>query len=109
MQKICGITDKEAALIARDQTAKFYSQMAVENMRRAKITKAKWLHSCAGRTPRDYHRTKWDGVSHNPPNGLNGYVFDLNNPPIADLETGERAFPGVLFDCKCVAIPVIEI
>jgi hypothetical protein len=30
---------------------------------------------------------------------LNGYIFDVNSPPIADLKTGERAMPGELINC----------
>ncbi|MEI8206363.1 MAG: hypothetical protein WCG03_05745 [Kiritimatiellales bacterium] len=108
LMKIKGVTEKQAKLIARDQNGKIHSQLTLERMKGGGITKAKWNHSGAGRAPREYHRTKWDGVSHNPPNGLDGYIFDINNPPIADLETGERAVPGELFDCKCYATPVIE-
>jgi hypothetical protein len=109
VQRICGISAKQAKLIAIHQSSKIYSQLSIENMRRAGITKVKWLHSSAGRTPREYHKTLWDGVSHNPPNGLNGYIFDLNKPPIADLETGERAMPGELLECRCIAVCVLDI
>ena len=108
LMKIKGVTEKQAKLIARDQNGKIHSQLTVEKMKGGGITQAKWNHSGAGRAPREYHRTKWDGVSHSPPNGLDGYIFDINNPPIADLETGERAVPGELFDCKCFATPIIE-
>lgn len=108
IQRIGGVTERRAKFIARDQTAKVYGEIAVENMKRAGITKVKWLHSGAGKVPREYHKTRWDGVSE-PPNGLNGYIYDINNPPVADLKTGERAVAGQLINCRCVSVPVIDV
>ena len=102
------MSDRQADLIARDQSSKIYSQLTVENMRRAGITKMKWIHSSAGKKPRVYHKTRWDGKSE-PPNGLNGYIYDINNPPIADLKTGERAIAGQLINCRCIQVPVIDL
>lgn len=108
LMQIKGVTEKQAKRIASEQNAKIHSQLAVERFKAGGITKATWRYACFGRVPRKYHETKWDGVSHNPPNGLDGYIFDINNPPIADLETGERAMPGELSYCKCFATPIIE-
>lgn len=106
---IDGVGEKLAGEIATDIVNVIYSELSIFNMKRAGITKAVWRHGGAGRAPREYHKTVWDGVSHNPPNGLNGYVFDLNNLPIIDLKTGERGVPGVLPECGCIATPVIDI
>lgn len=108
LKKIGGMSDRQADLIARDQTSKVYSQLAVEEMKRAGITKVKWIHSSAGKNPRTYHQTKWDGVSE-PPNGLDGYIYDINNPPIADLKTGERAIAGQLINCRCFNVQVLDV
>ena len=40
------------------------------------------------------------------PNGLNGYVFDLAKPPVIDLKTGERGYPGQCIGCSCFLVPV---
>jgi len=108
IQKIGGITERRAKLIAKDQTDKIYNQLAEEAMRNAGITKAKWNHGGRSKEPRSYHKTRWDGRSE-PPNGLNGYIYDLNNPPVADLRTGEKAPPGVLINCGCYATPVLDV
>jgi uncharacterized protein with gpF-like domain len=108
LMKIKGVSERQAKLIARDQNAKVHGQLTVERMKAGGITKARWLHSSAGKVPREYHKTKWDGHSE-PPNGLDGYIFDITQPPVADTKTGERAFPSGLINCRCVAIPVIEI
>lgn len=108
LMELNGKNERQAKLIARDQASKIYSQLSVENMKRAGITKVKWVHSSAGKVPREYHKTRWDGHS-DPPNGLNGYIFDVNSPPVADKKTGERAIPGQLINCRCFSIPVIDV
>ena len=37
---------------------------------------------------------------------LNGHIFAWNEPPIAD-ESGIRAHPGCIFNCRCIALPII--
>lgn len=99
---------RQAKFIARDQTSKIYSQVCIEEMKACGITKVKWIHSSAGKVPRPYHKTRWDGVSY-PPNGLNGYIHDINNPPVIDLKTGERGVAGSIFNCRCLQVPVLDI
>jgi len=106
IRKTGGVTERRAKFIARDQNSKIYSQLATNQMERAGITKVMWKHSGAGRNPRSYHKRRWDGKSE-PPNGLNGYVYQIGNPPVADLKTGERAAPGELINCRCYATPVL--
>jgi len=108
LMKIRGVAERQAKLIARDQNAKVHGQLAVEKMKKYGITKAIWQHSGAGKKPREYHKTRWDGHSE-PPNGLDGYVFELSNPPVIDLKTGERGFPSTLINCRCFSTPIIEI
>jgi SPP1 gp7 family putative phage head morphogenesis protein len=38
---------------------------------------------------------------------LNGKTFDWNNPPVADKRSGARAHPGAIYNCRCVAIPIL--
>jgi len=106
--KIRGVAERQAKLIAKDQTAKLTGQLTVERMKKAGIHKAMWNHSSAGRVPREYHITRWDGHSE-PPNGLDGYIFEIDNPPIIDKKTGERGFPSTLINCRCYSTPVIEL
>lgn len=108
VQKIGGISERRAKLIANDQTAKIYTQLCARQMQKAGITKAVWRHSSAGKKPREFHKTRWDGNSE-PPNGLNGYVFDVAHPPVADPKTGEIALPGELINCRCFYTPVLDV
>ena len=104
-------TDRRAQLIAEDQTRKAYNSINLRNFQDNNVRKAEWLHSGGSRDPRDYHRTKWDGISgldDGRPNGLDGFIFDLDNPPVIDKRTGERGFPGQLPYCRCTMAVVLD-
>lgn len=104
-----GVTQRRAKLIAYDQTRKVYSDLSLQKMKDAGFTKVKWVHSNAGEVPRCFHVHKWDGHSE-PPNGLNGYIFDINNPPVIQKAKGKReevrGFPAQLINCRCFLVPV---
>ena len=38
---------------------------------------------------------------------LDGKAFRWDSPPIADRRTGARAHPGCIYNCRCVAGPII--
>ncbi len=102
---------RRAKLVAGDQTRKAFTDIAVKRLEQVGVKKAKWLHTGAGKTFRDYHHRKWDGVSglkDGRPNGLNGFIFSVNNPPVIDLKTGERGFPNRLPFCHCKMVAVVE-
>ena len=61
------------------------------------VKKFKWLHSMGGKEPRPLHK-----------NVLNGNVYSFDDPPVIDERTGERGLPGVLINCRCRMLPVIE-
>ena len=106
-----GITMREAKTIARDQTNKVFNALAVRRFEQCGITKVRWIHSHAPKEPRAYHIRMWDGKSgldNGHPNGLNHFIFDLNNPPIIDEKTGERGLPGRLINCGCGMEPITE-
>lgn len=108
------MTDKRAGFIAGDQTRKAFSSINLRNFQRTGIQKVKWVHSGGGQDPRDYHLRKWDGVSgikDGRPNGLNGFIFDIDKPPVIQFETKSqpevRGYPAQLPNCKCVMTAVI--
>ena len=39
---------------------------------------------------------------------LNGKVFRFDNPPVVDIHSMRRANPGEDYNCRCVAIPVLN-
>lgn len=105
------ITLRRAKMITRDQSNKVFNAMALRRFEQLGITKVRWKHSHSDKDPRPYHVRQWDGQSgltDGHPNGLDGFEFDLNNPPIIDEKTGERGFPGTLINCSCMMIPIIS-
>lgn len=86
--------------VALDQTRKVYNNTAREGFKSAGIRKVEWVHSGGSNDPREYHML-------NAPAGLNGLIFDIDNPPIIDKRTGERGFPGQLPYCRCTLRPVV--
>lgn len=104
------ITLRRAKMIARDQTNKVFNAVTLRRFEQIGITKVKWKHSHADKDPRHYHIRQWDGESgltDGHPNGLDGFEFDISNPPIIDEKIGQRGFPGTLINCSCMMIPVI--
>lgn len=104
---------RRAKLIANDQTRKIYSNITLHNCQRLGIQKMQWLHSGGGKHPRDLHITKWDGKSSpQNPNGLNGLIFDISNPPLIQRATATSpaiyGYPTDLPNCRCVMVAVIE-
>ena len=99
-------------LIARDQNEKATEAMMVLRMEANGMHLVKWVHThLKEKQPREYHLTKWDGRSgkrSGKPNGLNGYIFDLSNPPVIDKKSGERGYPAQLINCKCYLVPVVK-
>lgn len=103
------ITLGRCRLIARDQNNKATEALFLARMSQNGVMMVKWCHSHLSNTPRDYHLTKWDGHSgkrNGRPNGLNGFVFRIDDPPVIDLKTGERGYPAQLINCKCFLVPV---
>lgn len=110
IKELGGVTQRRAELIADDQTAKVTERMMLARCRNAGIKRVMWLHSSISMHPRDYHKTRWDGRTgkfNGKPNGLNGYIFPIDKPPVIDRKTGERGYPAQLINCKCYLTPVL--
>ena len=106
-----GISMREAKTIARDQTNKVFNSLAIQRFQQCGVNKVQWFHSHAPKEPRAYHIRLWDGKSglkDSRPNGLNHFIFELNNPPVINEKTGERGYPGQLINCGCGMVPVTE-
>lgn len=97
IKKHNGMTIKRARLIAHDQTRKAYANINRERLTSLGVKKFEWLHSQGGQEPRKLHKDV-----------LNGNIYSWDDLPIADERTGERCGPGVLINCRCRAIPVVD-
>lgn len=84
---------RRALLLARDQTNKLNGQMQAVQQQSAGITRFRWSTS-KDADVRPSHAA------------LDGRVFEYANPPIVD---GEPAIPGEPIQCRCQAIPVIDL
>lgn len=91
-----------AANVAKDQTRKVYNNINKARMQDAGVSKFEWIHSGGSNKPRKFH------LDHAPA-GLNGGIFDFNDPPIIDENTGERGIPGQLPYCGCTMRPIIDL
>ncbi|CND55901.1 phage head morphogenesis protein [Yersinia pseudotuberculosis] len=87
--------------VALDQTRKVYDGISTAAMKSAGIRKFEWVHSGGSNDPREHHMLIW-------PAGLNGGIFDIDDPPIIDKRTGERGTPGQLPYCRCTKRPIID-
>jgi len=101
MEERYGEAKRHAQLVALDQTRKAYTAINSERMRANGVTKFEWVHSGGSQEPRPYHL-------HTPAQGgLNGGIFDINDPPIIDKKTGERGLPGDDYNCRCTMRPIV--
>lgn len=91
------VTERRAALIARDQTSKSTTALNAARMDALNIEEFEWLHSAGGREPRPLHL-----------NVLNGRIFKVKDPPVIDERTGEKGLPGQAINCRCRMIPVLR-
>ena len=106
---------RRANLISLDQTRKMYSNLTIRRFEQVGVTKVKWLHAHNKETSRPYHIRKWDGVSglkDGHPNGLNGFIFDIDKPPVIQEATKTqpeiRGYPAQLPYCRCIMRAIIE-
>jgi SPP1 gp7 family putative phage head morphogenesis protein len=88
-------TKNKAQFLARQETSLFMSKLKMERNLDSGVTKYKWSTSHDVRA-RDDHKE------------LNGKVFSYSQPPVVDKETGRRANPGEDYNCRCVAIAIID-
>lgn len=91
-----GVGDRHAQFIARDQIAKLNGKITEATHKAAGITSYKWRASRDQRTRPD-HRA------------LDGTIQRWDTPPVVDQRTGRLGHPGDDFQCRCVAIPVVDL
>lgn len=100
------VTRRHANFIAVDQTRKLYSALNIARMEQNGVTKFIWLHSSAGKTPRHTHLE------------LNGQTFSTQGSPSelyrvdgtrVKLPKKDDGKPGHPINCRCRALPVIEL
>lgn len=86
------VTKRRAAMIARTQNNMATATLTRTRQKEMGVTKAKWLHSAGGKTPRPEHVA------------FSGKTYDVDKG--AFLE-GKWTWPGVEINCRCVSVPII--
>lgn len=90
-----GIATRKAKFLARQETALLMSKFQETRYKDIGIRKYRWSSAHDARVRHDH-------------NLLNGKVFDFDLPPVSNRKTGARNNPGQDFNCRCVAIPLVE-
>lgn len=92
-----GIKSKERAeLIARDQTGKLYASFADERMEENGVEEFEWMHSSAGKVPRQTHLDR------------DGKIYKLNDPRLWEGPKADQGPPGWAINCRCRRRPIIR-
>lgn len=95
LTKSFGITERRAAMIARDQTAKATNNLTRQRLLDYGVTKGKWMHTSSGKTYRDSHVE------------MDGEIYDLIEG-CYDPDYGSHIQPAELVNCHCLCVPVID-
>lgn len=90
-----GVSRRKAEFLARQETSLLLSKYRESRYAEIGVTEYKWSTSHDERV-RSSHRH------------LNGKIFSFAFPPVTDPKTGARNNPGEDFNCRCVAIPVVN-
>lgn len=94
LQEETDATPARASLIARDQVLTLNAEMTAARHQDAGITQYVWRTS-QNENVRPEHRA------------LEGQRFTYGEPPVV-AKNGDTAEPGIYFQCRCTAEPVIE-
>ncbi len=89
------VSRRKAKFLARQETSLLLSKFKENRYKDSGITKYRWS-TTGDKKVRDRH------------DDLDNKVFTWDNPPVVDLKSGRKAHPGEDFNCRCVAVPIIE-
>lgn len=90
-----GVSQNKAKFLARQETSLLMSKMREQRYTDIGSQTYRWSGSMDARERPDHK-------------ALEGKIFRWDSPPVVDKNTGMRAHPGEDFNCRCVAIPIIE-
>lgn len=101
-----GSSKEKAKFLARQETSLSMAAIRQQRYEKAGIKKYKWS------TSHDERVRPQKGKGLNPFGNnhriLDGTVHEWSKPPIVDRETGRTANPGQDYNCRCVAIPILQ-
>lgn len=95
IQQSYGVSRTKAQFLARQETSLLMSTFQKNRYRDIGIQRYRWSGANDARERPDHK-------------ALNGKVFSWDMPPITDRRTGARNNPGEDYNCRCIAIPLVE-
>lgn len=95
LKEVGGFSKSRAKLIATDQTSKVYSALSDERLAQNGVEKYEWMHSSAGKTPRQTHLDR------------DGKIYELNDPRVWEGPKADQGPPGWAINCRCRRRPII--
>ena len=93
LAKTAEITKGRATLIARTETARTAALLTERRSESIGATHYRWL-TTGDANVRSLHKK------------LNNRIFRWDDPPVSG-ESGERSNPGQIYNCRCIAIPIL--
>lgn len=90
-----GVSQRKAKFLARQETALLMAKFQETRYADIGIQKYRWSTAHDKRVRHDHH-------------DLDGKVFRFDSPPVSNRKTGARNNPGQDYNCRCVAIPLVE-
>lgn len=90
-----GVAERHALFIARDQISKLNGAITESTQVAAGVTSYRW------RSSRDQRTRKMHS-------DLDGTIHRWDDPPVTNPE-GDQNHPGGDYQCRCVAIPVVDV
>lgn len=96
IQKHKNVSARKAKFLARQETKLLVAEYRKNRYKQAGVSSYIWRTVLDGRE-RELHKE------------LNGQVFTWDNPPIIDSRTGQKGNPGEAYNCRCIAVPVVDL
>ena len=90
-----GVSNRKAKFLARQETSLMMSKFRETRYKGIGITKYRWSTSHDKRVRHDHRH-------------LDGKVFSWDDPPVTNRETGARNNPGEDFNCRCIAVALVD-
>lgn len=95
LQHNYGVSQRKAEFLARQETALLMSKFQETRYADIGVRRYRWSGANDARERPDHRE-------------LNNKIFSFDDPPVTDRRTGARNNPGQDFNCRCVAVPIIE-
>ena len=95
IQRNYTVSRNKAKFLARQETSLLMSKFREQRYKDGGIQKYKWSGVMDERERPDHKL-------------LENKIYTWDAPPVVDRKTGRRAHPGEDYNCRCVAVPVLE-